>query len=721
MDIPAQLSRELGLRPRQVEETLALLNEGATVPFIARYRKERTGSLDETQIRQLSQKWSYYRELDERRKTVLASIREQGKLTPELRRAIDNALAKTELEDLYLPYKPKRTTRGSKAREAGLGPLAHWIHACADPRCDLRTKAREFVKPDRLVETVEQALDGASDVLAEELADNAEVRLRLRELAANDGAIVSAPTKEFAGRKTKFSMYYDFRESVRRLPSHRILAMLRGEREKVLKLTLDVPLARAQHGIEGMFIRQRNPATFAFLQDVVADSLKRLLLPATETEIRRLLRERADAEACRVFAENLEALLLAAPAGHKSVLGIDPGFRTGCKVAALDATGQFLEYNAIFPHPPQKETTEARSHLLRMAQEHGVELVAVGNGTAGRETEQFIKTALADIAPDTRPPVVMVSEAGASVYSASETAAREFPDLDVTVRGAISIGRRLQDPLSELVKIDPCAIGVGQYQHDVNQTQLKTALDAVVESCVNRVGVDVNVASAELLRHVSGLNATLADNVVTYRSEHGSFHNRRDLLKVPRLGAKAFEQAAGFLRIPNGDNPLDNSAVHPERYDTVSRIARTLGVSVSELVGNERLLNTVRPETFVSDDLGLPTLNDILAELKKPGRDPRDTFEYAQFAEGVTEISDLTEGMRLQGTVTNVANFGAFVDVGVHQDGLVHISEMADHFVSDPRDIVKVGQVVSVTVLTVDRELKRISLRLETQRCLRRR
>ena len=713
MDLIAQLSRELELQSWQVENTLGLFREGATVPFIARYRKELTGSLDETQIRELSQRSDYCRELNERRETILRSIEEQGKLTPTLEAAMRAALTKTEIEDMYLPYKPKRSTRGSMARDAGLEPLARWIHACTDLRCDLRRRAQEFVHPQKGIETPAQALQGASDILAEELAENAEARLRLRELAWHDGAIVSRATKVFADQKTKFSMYYDFRESVRRLPSHRILAMLRGEREKVLKLKLDVPVERALCGLESMLVQGRNPATAEFLQAVVGDSLKRLLLPATETEIRRQLRERAEQEAFRVFAENLEALLLAPPAGHRPVLGVDPGFRTGCKVAVLDETGSVLEHTAIFPHPPQKRQSEARAQLLALLEKHDVQLVAIGNGTAGRETQAFLASVVADIGSEQRPVVALVSEAGASVYSASELAGREFPDLDVTVRGAISIGRRLQDPLSELVKIDPQSIGVGQYQHDVDQAQLAAALDAVVESCVNRVGVDLNVASEELLQHVSGLNATLAANIAACRGEHGSFRTRKQLLGVPRLGAKAFEQAAGFLRIPHGDDPLDNSAVHPERYEVVARIARELRTTVRELVGNEALVDAVRPERFTTAELGLPTLIDILDELKKPGRDPRDSFQYANFADGVTEIEDLRDGMRLQGIVTNVTNFGAFVDVGVHQDGLVHISEMSDRFIRDPREMVRVGQVVTVTVLSVDTDLGRVGLRLE--------
>ena len=716
MDITAQLSLELGLRSWQVESALGLLGDGATVPFIARYRKERTGSLDETVIRELARKSAYYRELDDRRGTVLQSIEAQGKLTPRLRGQIESVLTKTELEDLYLPYRPKRATRGSKARDAGLEPLARWVHACTDARCDLRRKAGEFVDPGRGIETPEQALAGASDILAEELAENAEVRLRLRELAWHDGAVVSRVTKDFAEQKTKFLMYYEFREPVRRLPSHRILAMLRGESEKVLKLTLDVPIERALLGIESIFVRTRSPAALEFLRNVVSDSLKRLLLPATETEIRRQLRERAEEEAFKVFAGNLEALLLAAPAGHRRVLAMDPGFRTGCKTVVLDETGGVLEHTTVFPHPPRKEVAEARRQILALLERHRVELVAVGNGTAGRETQTFVESVVAGIPAEARPKGVLVSEAGASVYSASEGAAREFPDFDLTVRGAISIGRRLQDPLSELVKVDPRSIGVGQYQHDVNQAQLSAALDAVVESCVNRVGVDVNVASEELLRHVSGLNAALAANIVAYRTEHGPFRSRKELLAVPRLGAKAFEQAAGFLRIPGGEDPLDNSAVHPERYLVVTRIARDLRTTVAELIGNEPLVASIRPDDFVDDDLGLPTLRDILTELGKPGRDPRDSFQVADFADGVTGIEDLQEGMRLQGTVTNVTNFGAFVDVGVHQDGLVHISEMSDQFVRDPCDVVRAGQVVTVTVLSVDADLRRIGLRLESGR-----
>ena len=716
MDITAQLSQDLGLRSRQVESVLGLLADGATVPFIARYRKERTGSLDETAIREVARKSAYYRELDERRGTVLHSIEAQGTLTSQLRRQLESVLTKTELEDLYLPYKPKRSTRASRARDAGLEPLARWLHTCTDARCDLRGEAGEFVDGARGIDTPEQALAGASDILAEELAEDAEVRLRLRELAWHEGAVVSRATKEFAEQKTKFSMYYEFREPVRRLPSHRILAMLRGENEKVLKLKLEVPAERASRGMEAMFVRRRNPATVEFLRDVVNDSLKRLLLPATETEIRRQLRERAEEEAFKVFAENLEALLLAPPAGRRRVLALDPGFRTGCKTVVLDETGGLLAHTTVFPHSPRQRTAEARAGILALLEGHRVELVAVGNGTAGRETQAFVESVVADIPDKARPKVVLVSETGASVYSASEGGAREFPDLDVTVRGAISIGRRLQDPLSELVKIDPRSIGVGQYQHDVNQAQLSAALDAVVESCVNRVGVDVNVASEPLLQHVSGLNATLAANIVAHRGERGSFRDRKELLAVPRLGAKAFEQAAGFLRIPEGENPLDNSAVHPERYGVVTRIARELRTTVADLVGNDRLVASIRPEPFVVDDVGLPTLNDILSELRKPGRDPRDSFQVASYADGVTDVEDLREGMPLQGTVTNVTNFGAFVDVGVHQDGLVHISEMADRFVRDPRELVRVGQVVTVTVLSVDTDLRRIALRLESGR-----
>ena len=714
MNIAEQLIKDFGFQPFQVHNTLALFDEGATVPFIARYRKERTGSLDEIQVRDLLHKYTYYKELQERRETIIESIASQGKLTPELEKKINETLSKTELEDLYLPYKPKRTTRATKAKDAGLEPLARYLMDLQEPQVDLLVEAAKFLNPEKEVDTPQKALQGACDILAEELSDDADIRKWMRELSFEQGLIISEVKKEFEGQKTKFEMYYNFKEKVSTLPSHRILAMFRGEREKVLRLSLEIPEQAAISFLTSKLVKFPGSAAEGTLKNVVADSLSRLLLPATETEVRKEIRDRADGEAFKVFGDNLEALLLSAPAGRKAVIGVDPGFRTGCKLAVVDDTGKYIEHTNIYPNEPQNKKEEARGVLLAYIQKYSIRLIATGNGTASRETDEFVREVLKDVPEEIRPVSVVVNESGASVYSASDVAIKEFPDLDLTVRGAISIARRLQDPLSELVKIDPKSIGVGQYQHDVNQSKLKESLDEVVESCVNRVGVDVNLASEELLKYVSGLNRLIAANIVTYRNQHGAFPSRDTLLKVPGLGEKKFQLAAGFLRIPGGTNPLDNSAVHPERYELVRKMALELNTTLNELIGNTVMIRSLNKSKFVSDEVGLPTIEDIVQELEKPGRDPRAEFRYAKFNEAVLEIKDLREGMLLEGTVTNVTNFGAFVDVGVHQDGLVHISELADKFVDDPRKVVKVGQVVKVRVLSADAERKRISLSMKT-------
>ncbi len=713
MDIIKQLTSELNLKIKQVSNTLDLFAEGATIPFIARYRKEHTENLDETQIRDIAQKYQYYKDLDERRGTILESIKSQGKLTPNLEKNILNTTNKTELEDLYLPYKPKKATRASKARDAGLEPLAHWVHELREETADLISKAKDFISKDKGFDTPEKALQGACDILAEELSDDAGIRKQLRSLALREGFFVSTVKKQSATQKTKFQMYYDFKEKLDRIVSHRMLAMLRGEREKVLSLKLEVPADKSLTQLESGFIRHPRSAASGILKDVVKDSYSRLLLPATETEIRRDLREKSEQEAFKVFSANLRELLLAAPAGHKPVLGIDPGFRTGCKIVGLDKYGKFLEYQTIYPHPPQIDKEKAEKTIINMVERHGIELIAVGNGTASRETEAFVRNAIKKITEDRRPICVIVSEAGASVYSASKVAAKEFPDFDVTVRGAISIGRRLQDPLSELVKIDPKAIGVGQYQHDVNQSSLKSALEDVVESCVNMVGTNLNLASVELLKYVAGLSRTTATHIVEYRDKHQAFSSRKELKKVPGIGEKSFEQAAGFLRIPDAPNPLDNSAVHPERYALVEKMANAVKSPLEKIIGNVALVRRIPKEKFISGDVGLPTVEDILLELEKPGRDPREEFRYAHFSDEVKEMADLEPGMKLEGTVTNVTNFGAFIDIGIHQDGLVHISQIADCYVDNPRNFVKVGQIVKVKVLQVDVDLKRISLSLK--------
>ncbi|BBA33785.1 transcription accessory protein TEX [Methylocaldum marinum] len=717
MNIIARIAEELGVRERQVQAAVDLLDEGATVPFIARYRKEATGGLDDTQLRTLEVRLSYLRELEERRQTILDSIREQDKLTPELEQAILAADTKTLLEDLYLPYKPKRRTKAQIAREAGLEPLADAL--LGDPSLVPETEAGKFADADKGVPDAAAALEGARQILMERFAEQAGLLAELRERIWNEGILSStvAEGKEQAG--AKFRDYFDFEEPVAKIPSHRALALFRGRNEDVLDLALKVGKDEdaAHKSAESLIARtfgiadKGRPAD-RWLADTVHYAWKVKILTRIDLDLKQRLREAAEAEAIQVFAKNLKDLLLAAPAGPRTTMGLDPGLRTGVKVAVVDRTGKLLETATIYPHVPQNQWDQSIATLARLIARHGVELVATGNGTASRETDQLVGD-LIKRHPELHITKVMVSEAGASVYSASELAAKEFPDLDVSLRGAVSIARRLQDPLAELVKIEPKAIGVGQYQHDVNQSQLSKSLDAVVEDCVNAVGVDVNTASASLLRYVSGLSQTISQNIVEYRNRNGAFDSREDLRNVPRLGEKTFEQAAGFLRIMNGNNPLDASAVHPEAYPVVERIIGDTGKDIRELIGNAAFLRGVNAENFTDDRFGLPTVTDILRELEKPGRDPRPEFKTAQFKEGVDKIEDLKPGMMLEGVVTNVTNFGAFVDIGVHQDGLVHISHLSDRFVKDPREVVKAGDVVKVKVLEVDVPRRRIGLSMK--------
>src|SRR6266568_2468420 len=695
------------LKPFQVEHTVDLLQEGATVPFIARYRKERTGELDEVQIRDVEELFTYFCELEERRITVLNSIEEQGKLTPELRQRIESSRQKTEIEDLYMPYKPKRRTKATIARERGLEPLADLIAAQEIKSGTAEDAALPFINADKEVPDAEAALEGAGHILAERLSDNADARAAVRRLSKEQGVMTSRVAADYKEQVTKFEMYYDFQEPLKAVPSHRMLAMRRGEKEEVLYLSISAPAEQIHAGLKSRLIL-RESVFGPLLEKVAEDAYRRLIAPSIEVELRLESKERADEAAILVFARNLRELLLAPPAGGKRVLGIDPGFRTGSKLAAVDATGRFLEHVTIYPHIGETRVPQARQDLLRIVETHTIEMIAVGNGTAGREMEIFARETLAGAGHQL--PVVSVSEAGASIYSASEIAREEFPDLDLTVRGAISIARRLQDPLGELVKVDPKSIGVGQYQHDVSQPMLKKSLEGVVESCVNYVGVDLNTASWALLAYVSGVGPSLARAITRYRDENGQFLSRKALLKVPRFGAKAFEQAAGFLRITGGVHPLDNSAVHPERYKLVETMAADLGASLAELVTDPALVGKIDLKRYVSESVGLPTLNDIIEELKKPGRDPRSKFQTASFRDDIREIGDLREGMVLQGVVTNVTAFGAFVDIGVHQDGLVHISHLAGRYVKAPNDAVKAGQVVKVKVLSADAQRKRISL-----------
>lgn len=710
--LAATIAAEINARPDQAVAAIGLLDEGATVPFIARYRKEVTGGLDDTQLRTLAERLVYLRELEARRTSIVESINSQGKMTDELAVKLARAVTKAELEDLYLPYKPKRRTKAEIAREKGLGPLADaiWANRAADPS----KLAEAYLSPE--VADVKTALEGARDIVAETITENADLLGRLRQ-HMRDNATLRAKVvdgKQEAG--AKFSDYFDHSERWATTPGHRALAMLRGWNEEFLTLTIDVdqddpsPIKPTHRMIAGAFqIGEKGPAD-RWLMDVAGWTWRVKLSMSLSLDLMRELRERSEEEAIRVFARNLKDLLLAAPAGSRATMGLDPGIRTGVKVAVVDGTGKLVETTTVYPFPPKNDLRGTQAELASLIRKHKVDLIAIGNGTGSRETEKLVADMLAALPAGPKPTKVIVSEAGASVYSASELAAAEFPNLDVSLRGAVSIARRLQDPLAELVKIEPKSIGVGQYQHDVDQGKLSRSLDAVVEDAVNAVGVDLNTASSPLLARVAGLTRTIADAIVVHRDQNGPFASRKELLKVARLGARTFEQCAGFLRIPNGKEPLDASAVHPEAYGVAKKIVAACGRDLRDLMGDSAALKRLDPKQFVDDQFGLPTVKDILAELEKPGRDPRPSFKTATFAEGVNEISDLKVGMLLEGTVTNVAAFGAFVDIGVHQDGLVHVSQLADRFVKDPHEVVKAGDVVKVRVVEVDAKRKRIGL-----------
>jgi len=714
--ISRRIADELGVREQQVNATVALLDEGSTVPFIARYRKEITGSLDDSQLRNLEERLRYLRELEDRRSTILKSIEEQGKLTDELRASINEADAKNRLEDLYLPYKPKRRTKAQIAREAGLEPLADALYD--DPTLDPETTAQGYLNKEAGVEDTKAALDGARYILMERFAEDAELLGSLRDFIWQEGQLKVTVVEGKENEGAKFRDYFDHVEPLKKVPSHRALAILRGRNEGVLGYTIVVGDAdddrRAPHPAEQRIaarwnIRDNGRAADKWLSEVVRWTWRVKLSTQIETDLMAQVREAAETEAINVFAANLKDLLLLAPAGPRPTLGLDPGLRTGVKVAVIDGTGQVAGHGAIYPHAPKNQWDQSIEQLAAWCREYQIELVAIGNGTASRETEKLVGD-LSKRYPELKLARIVVSESGASVYSASEFASRELPDLDVTIRGAVSIARRLQDPLAELVKIEPKSIGVGQYQHDVSQVQLSRSLDAVVEDCVNGVGVDLNTASAPLLARVSGLNQTIAQNIIEFRNQNGMFRNRKQLLKVTRLGDRTFEQSAGFLRIAGGENPLDRSSVHPEAYGVVEAIAKRNNRKVGDIIGDSSFLRGLNPQDYVTEQFGLPTIKDIISELEKPGRDPRPEFRFASFEEGVETLNDLKPGMVLEGSVTNVTNFGAFVDIGVHQDGLVHISALSHTFVKDPREVVKAGDIVKVKVMDVDIPRKRIAL-----------
>ncbi len=703
-----KIASELNLAPRQISATLALINEGATIPFMARYRKEVTGSLDEVQLAAIRDRAEQLDQLDKRREAIFKSLIERDLLTDELKADINAAESMSRLEDVYLPYKPKRRTRATIAREKGLEPLADQLLE-QSPSLNPEKLAESFIDPEQDVESVEDALKGARDIIAETVNENPEARAELRELFEKEAFIEAKVMKGKEEEGAKYKDYFEWREKLANIPSHRLMALRRAEKELVLSLNIRPEEEDALYRLERRFVKGMHPAGEQ-VRMAVEDSYKRLMAPSLETDVRISSKDRADLEAIKVFADNLRQLLLAAPLGQKRVLAADPGFRTGCKIVCLDEQGNLRENTTIYPHPPQRKMAQAEHIIKDLVQRHKVEVVAVGNGTASRETESFFR--------DLKLPgvtIVMVNESGASIYSASEVAREEFPDHDITVRGAVSIGRRLMDPLAELVKIDPKSIGVGQYQHDVDLNQLKKGLDDVVESCVNGIGVEVNTASKQLLTYVSGLGPSLAQNIVSYRQENGPFVTRKQLRKVPRLGDKAFEQAAGFLRIRDAKHPLDASAVHPESYHIVEQMASGLGVEIKDLIGDDKIRQRIDLNKYVTDTVGLPTLRDIMKELAKPGRDPREQFEAFSFAEGINEMADLREGMVLPGIVTNITDFGAFVDIGVHQDGLVHLSQLANRYVKHPSEVVKVHQQVSVHVTGVDIARKRISLSMKDE------
>jgi uncharacterized protein len=708
-EILLRISKEAGAPVSRVETTIKLLEEGATVPFIARYRKEATGNLDEVKIRDIDEGRQYYKDLEARRATVLASIEKQGKLTEELRTKINGTYSKNELEDLYLPYKPKRKTKASVALERGLEPLARyiWEQTGEQPAGEF---AQQFINPEKEVPTIEVALEGALHIVAERIAETSEIRKQLRDLMLNEGKVRAKVVAGKETEKTKYEMYYNFEETVPKIPSHRMLAIRRGTREGVLTFSVDVDNDKFLAALLPQVVRDPQSQFAPLLESSARDAYERLLLPSIQNEVRSMLRERAESEAITVFDENLRTLLLAPPAGSIGVIGVDPGQRTGCKIAVVDETGKFLENQTIYLTEPKQDLEGAEKTLVDMVQRHNVRGIAIGNGTGSRETDSFIRSMVEKNKIDVF--IVVVNESGASIYSASKRAREEFPKLDITVRGAISIARRLQDPLAELVKTEPKSIGVGQYQHDVDQKKLKRSLAAAVESCVNRVGVDLNSASVDLLKYVSGIGDKLAQNVVAFRDQHGLFRSRTQLREIEGFGDKTFEQSAGFLRIKGGENPLDRTAVHPESYPLVDRMAASLGISVAELIENPARINSIDFKTL-ENEAGKFTTADIREELLKPGRDPRDKFVVPKFREDVKEIADLKEGMELEGTVTNVTNFGAFVDLGVHQDGLVHISELSHKYVQDARQAVKVGEIVKVKVIGVDPTMKRISLSMK--------
>jgi uncharacterized protein len=708
-EVLLRVSKEVGAPVSRVETTLKLLEEGATVPFIARYRKEVTGNLDEVKIRDIDESRHYYKDLEDRRNTILASIEKQGHLTEELKAKILACYSKNELEDLYLPFKPKRKTKAGLALERGLEPLAQyiWEQAGSDP---VGVFAEQFVNPEKEIPTVEAAVEGALHIIAERIAENSDFRKQLRERMLAEGLVRAKVVEGKESEKTKYSMYYNFEETVSKIPSHRMLAIRRATRENVLTFSVDLDSEKFVASLIPKVVKDSQSPFAVLLESAVRDSYERLLHPSIQNEVRSFLRERAECEAIKVFEENLRTLLLAPPAGQIGVIGIDPGQRTGCKVAVVDQTGKFLENQTIYPTEPKKDLEGAEKIMLDLVQKHNVRGIAIGNGTGSRETEAFVRSSAEKNKLDIF--IVVVNESGASIYSASKRAREEFPKLDVTVRGAISIARRLQDPLAELVKTEPKSIGVGQYQHDVDQRKLKRSLAAAVESCVNRVGVDLNTASVDLLKYVSGIGDKLAQGIVSYRDQHGLFRSRTQLHEIEGFGDRTFEQAAGFLRIKEGENALDRTAVHPESYPLVERMATSLGVPVNELIENPAKINSIDFRTFESE-AGKYTLSDIRDELLKPGRDPRENFVVPKFRDDVKEIADLKEGMELEGTVTNVTNFGAFVDLGVHQDGLVHISELSHKYVQDARQAVKVGEVVKVKVIGVDSTMKRISLSMK--------